>query len=395
MKKNSIFLDYLSEFPNFLSLFIFTFFRAVTSPILLEISDSFNVSPENINLIITFFSVGVALGLLTSIFYNRKFKKINIILAAYFLTIPVLVCLGLAKTLVFFNILYFISGYLFGLIFISANSNMLEGRVKNKDSIINLGHSFSAIGALTAPFLSIGLLNRQLGWNIIYFIIISLVLLAIILYLITNKKRGTTPLSSQKKISVKKIFRYKNKNIFFLFSGIIILLDVISETIISTWVPTFFRIYKMFNLFNAGSALSIFWIGMLLGRLGISFLSYKLKARNIMIGSILVTIIALIFTIFANNTFVNFIVIFFVGLGFSSFVPLLISTTSSIYDSGKDVIITILFFLVFSGSALGPYFIKLISVNSIVFSIVLTIIFMFIVLIFLITRVFYNKNFIK
>ena len=393
--KNSIFLDYLFEFPNFFSLFIFTFFKTVTSPILLDISGSFNVSPENMNLIITFFNIGVVVGLLTSIFYNRKFKKIHIILAAYFLTIPVLLCLGLAKTLVFFNILYFISGYLFGLIFISANTNMVEGRVKNKDSVVNLGHSFCAIGALVAPFLSISLINNQVGWNIIYFIIIFLVLLAIILYFIANKKRGTVSLSSQKKIPVEEIFKYKNRNIFFLFSGIIILFNVTSETIISTWIPTFFRIYKMFDLFNAGSILSIFWIGMLVGRLSISFLSYRIKVSNIMIGSVSVTIIALIFTIFADNTYVNFIAIFFVGLGFSSFVPLLISTTSTIYDSGKDTVITILFFLGLSAAALGPYFIKLTSVNSIVFSIALTIIFMFVVLIFSITRVFYKRNFIK
>ncbi len=237
--KNSILLDYLIEFPNFLSLFIFSFFMMVTSPILLDISDYFNVSPGNMNLIITFFSIGVIIGLVTSIFYNRKFKKIHIVLAAYLLVIPVLAGLGLTRNLVVFNILYFFTGYLLGIIWINANSNILEGRIKNKDSVVNLGYGFFAIGALSAPFLATGLLNRQMSWNIIYFIIIILVILAIFLYLITNKKRGNSSLSQQEYIPFKKIFKYKNKNIYFLFSTIIILFYVTSEAIIFSWAPSF------------------------------------------------------------------------------------------------------------------------------------------------------------
>ncbi len=393
--KNSVFLDYLIEFPNFFSLFIFSFFMMATSPILLDISDSFNVSPENMNLMITFFMIGVVTGLLTSIFYNRKFKKIHIILAAYLLTIPVLVGLGLTRTLVVFNVLYFFSGYLFGLVWISANSNMVEGRVKNKDSVVNLGHGFFAIGALSAPFLATGLVNRQISWNIIYYIMIFLVFVAIFLYLITNKKRGTGSLSGQEKIPVKKIFKYRNKNIFFILSAVIILFYVTAEAIIFTWVPTFFRVERMFDLSSAGFIISVFWIGMLVGRVGISFLSYRLKAGNIMIGSALISIIALVFTIFIDNIYVNFIAIGFVGLGFSGYVPLIISTSSSLYDSGKDIVITILFFLGLSGNALGPYLTKLTSGSSMVLSLALSIFLMCVVLVFTVVRVLYRRSFVK
>ena len=393
--KNSILLDYLIEFPNFLSLFIFSFFMMFTSPILLDISYFFNVTPGNMNLIITFFSIGVAIGLVTSVFYNRKFKKIHIVLAAYLLVIPILIGLGLTRDLVVFNILYFFSGYLLGLIWINANSYMLEGKIKNKDSIVNLGYGFFAIGALSAPFLATGLLNRQMSWNIIYFIIIILVILAIFLYFITNKRRGKVSSSEQEYIPLKKIFKYKNKNIYFLFSTIIILFYVTSEAIIFSWAPSFFRIEKMFNLSSAGLILTIFWIGILIGRLSISFLSYRVMSGHILIGSAIISIIALIFTIFADNITVNFIAIGFAGLGFSGFVPLLISASSTIYDSGKDIVVTVLFLLGLSGNAIAPYLTKLVSGRSMVLSLALTVIFMSVVLVLTIIQVLYKRKFIK
>ena len=114
--KSSLFLDYLIEIPNFLSMFIFAFFMMMTSPILLDIGDFFKVGPENINLIITFFTIGVIIGLITLIFLNRKFQKNHIILVAYFMAVPILVILGLTRNLIIFNILYFILGYFFGLV---------------------------------------------------------------------------------------------------------------------------------------------------------------------------------------------------------------------------------------------------------------------------------------
>ena len=393
--KKSIFLDYLFEFPNFLSLFIFNFLFMATSPILLDISNYFNVPPGNMNLIITIFMGGVVIGILTSIFFNRKFKKIQIILVAYFMTIPILVGLSLTKILVVFHVLYSILGYLFGLIWVSANSNMMEGKVKNKDSVVNLGLGLSSIGALIAPFLSTSLINRQLSWKIIYYMIIFMVLVAIFLYLITNNKKSNNTQSRQKKTSIIEVFKYKNKNIFLLLSGIMILFYTTSEAIIFAWAPTFFRIQKMFNLSDAGFIISVFWIGMVIGRLSISFLSYRLNVKYIMIGSSLTGIIALIFTIFSDNIYISFIAMSIVGLSFSGLAPLILSTTSTVYDYGKDIIITIIIFLALSGNAIGPYLTKLISGNNMIFSLAITIFLMCVVLIFTLTRVFYKKNFIK
>ena len=390
--KNSPFLDYAIEVPNFLSMFTFAFFMVMTSPILLDIGNFFKVSPENINLIITFFTIGVIIGLITSIFLNRKFKKIHVTLVAYLMAMPILVILGLTKNLIIFNILYFIVGYFFGLIWVNANSNLVESRIKNKDSLVNFGHGFFAFGALIAPFISTGLINRNIGWNVIYFITILLVLLTALSYILILKKKKNTALPEQEKKPIKNLFKYKNKNTFFLFSIMLMILYMIPETIVSTWAPTFFRVQKMFSLSSAGFILTIFYIGLLTGRVCISFLSYRLKVKYIMMGSSLISIIALVFAIFIDNTLINFVAICFVGLGFSGLAPLILSTTSTVYDSNKDIVVSIIIFFAFSGSAFAPYLTKIISSNNMVFSLAITIFLMIAVLLFIFIRDFYKKN---
>lgn len=391
--KNSLILDYLIEIPNFLSMFTFAFFMMMTSPILVDIGVFFKVSPENINLIITFYTIGVIMGLITSIFLNRKFKKIHIIIVAYLIAIPILVTLGLTKNLIIFNILYFIVGYFIGLAWINANSNLVESRIKNKDSVVNFGHSFFAFGALIAPFISTGLINHKMSWNIIYFITVLLVLITIFSYIIILKMNKTSVLPEQEKKPIKGLFKYKNKNIFFLFSIILMVLYAITENIVGTWAPTFFRIQKMFSLSSAGFILTVFYIGVLVGRLGISFLSYRLRARYIMIGSSLISIVSLILVIFIDNAVINFVAIGFVGLGFSGLAPLIISTTSATHDSNKDIVISIIFFFGLSGQAFAPYLTKLISNNNMVFSLSLTIFLMIAFLVFTLIRVFYKKKY--
>ncbi|HAJ95768.1 MAG TPA: hypothetical protein DCP02_06000, partial [Actinobacteria bacterium] len=295
------------EFPNYLSLFLFSFFMMLISPILLDISKYFDVSPEKINLIITFFIIGQGTGILALMFLNKKFNKHNIIIWTHILIIITLTGLTLATSLIFFHILYFFSGCLFGIIFMNANLSMLEGRVKNKDSIINLGHGFFAVGALASPFFAFGLVSKQMNWKLLYLVVIGLTLISLISYLFINKKNQVSLLTEKKSIPLKEIFRDKKRNIYMVLTAILMVFYIMSEVTISSWAPTFFRVEKLFDLYSASLILSVFWIGILIGRLTISILSYKFKASILLIVLSVISIIGLILAIFPTAQKINFI----------------------------------------------------------------------------------------
>ncbi len=151
MENRDTFKDYLCETPNFLAVFLLLIFILTTSPILIEISDSLGVSPEDLNIIFTFFNIGIVTGQLTSVFYNIKFKRIHITLFSYFLLIIVSTVLFFSKTLSLFFILYLLAGYILGVTYVQASENILECKVRNKDRILTMTFSFPPLMQLWHP----------------------------------------------------------------------------------------------------------------------------------------------------------------------------------------------------------------------------------------------------
>lgn len=391
MKRSNLF-NYLLEFPNFLSLFLFSFFMMLASPILLDISKSFGVSPEKMNLIITFFMIGEVVGFLILIFLSRKYNRSSILILTYIIIIPALVGLILVTNLFFFYILYFVTGCLLGIIFMNANLSMLEGKVKNKDSVVNLGHGFFAIGALTSPFITSSLINKQINWRLIYIIVIGFAIISLISYLIVNKNKQDIPSSEKEAIPIKKLFKNRKRNIYLILTAVLMLFYVMSEVTVFSWAPTFFRVEKSFSLSDASLVALIFWLGILAGRLIISFLSYKYKAGVLLIALSAISLTGLILAIFSSAQSINFLGVGIAGLGFSGIPPLLISSAGRIFGPGREISLTILFVIGATSGSIIPYIISLIANYSFLLSIVIAIIFMFIFAIFVFIRKNYRKT---
>jgi fucose permease len=391
LKKNNL-KNYLLEFPNFLSLFLFAFFMTLASPILVDMGKFFNVLPENMNLIVTFFMIGELAGILALIFLIRRFNGRKVIIWSYAALIPVLVGVFLAESLILFYLLYFITGCLLGAIFMDANLDMLEGKVENKDSVVNLGHGFFAIGALASPFIVSVLVNRQISWRYIYLIVIILSTISLAMRLFMYKRMQVEDPAKKIVISLKETFKSKNKNIYMLLTSILMLFYVMSEVTIFSWSPTFFRVEKLFNIFNAGLVVSVFWIGILAGRLIISVLSYRIKAGTLLIILSLISISGLAIAIFPIIQSINIIGAAIMGLGFSGIPPLLISSASRIFGAGKDISLTILFVIGIAGGSIIPFLIKILANYSFLFSLLIALIFMAAFLIFVLVRRNFRKT---
>ena len=391
MKNNNL-TSYVLEFPNFLSMFLFSFFMMLASPILVDISSYFNVTPENMNLIITFYMMGEVIGIISLILLNKKFRSSKVIIATYILLIPVLIGLSMVTSLIFFYVLYLCAGILLGILFMNSNTSMLEGKVKNKDSIVNLGHGFFAIGALISPIFASNAVKNNISWRMLYLVVIGLVIISLASYIFSIRKNQPDLPDKKDNVSMKEFFKCKEKNIYMVFTVILMLFYVMSEVTIFSWAPTFFRIEKLFDISSAGLIVSVFWIGILAGRLIISFLSYKLKAGTLLIMLSVVSIIGLIVAIFPINHIINFIGAALIGLGFSGIPPLLISTAGKIFGSGKELSLTILFVVGITSGSIIPFAIRLIAGYNFFLSIAMSLIFMVGFIVFVFIRKNYRKK---
>ncbi len=380
MLEKDRFIDYLAEVPNFLSIFIFSIFYNVASLMLIEISKSTGIATTNLSLVFTFYTIGAVIGQITSVIYNRKFRKIQIILAGYVLTIPVAIVITFNSNLILFYILYLVSGYLLGVVWIQANQFVLENKIKNKDRIVTILLTFYPMGALVSPLISSTIIRMNLGWRFAYYIIVFLIVLNMILYvLILARRKEEARDDSNSRPGFKEIFTDRIKNIVFLLVCMAIVFYCISETVVATWAPTFFRISKNLDIQSAGYALTLFWLFVVIGRGITLFLAGRVKAVKIMLVISILAIISMAIAIFMHSRILIYVFIAAAGIGYSAMFPLIISTGSTLYERGRGVLATGLFAASNIGITIAPFLTRFSSSRNMILSISFSFIFMIIV----------------
>jgi MFS transporter, FHS family, glucose/mannose:H+ symporter len=387
--------QYFLEFPNFLSIFLFALFFLTASPILLDISLDTGYETGNLSLIFTLYTAGGIAGQLTSVFYSRIFKRLNIILGGYFILLPITVTLYFARSLLTFYILYFIAGYILGLIWIQANTNIFESYVRDKDRLTTIALTFYPIGAFFGPVTASFIVKNNFNWRNIYGVIIFFILITIILFIFITRKRKYISKHSGTKVKISEIFKNKFNNILLLLITAAIITYCLSETVISTWSPTFFRIARSFDVQSAGLIVSFFWISIIIGRLIVSSLTGRINSNYIMLGLTIIAVISTILALYFDSTLLIFITIFIAGFGFSGLFPLLVSSGNKIFNSGKELIATILFAASNIGVSLAPFLTKIISNKNIELSVFISVIFMVATFFLILSHHLIKKLFLK
>jgi len=309
------------------------------------------------------------------------------------LMIPCIVAISLSNTIIQLYIFYFITGYIAGVIWVQANENILESRVENKDRMVTITLAFSAGGAVVAPFIATSFVASGINWRYTFYFIILLILIIIGLYLFIPGKREDARLHKNRiQLNLKKIFNDRSLNRLFLTMFITMVTFVVAETVFTTWIPTFLRLERMFDLKDAGLIFSIFMISNMLGRVSISYFAGKIKTSRLITILMLLALGSTTAVILTSARTVIFVFIVLAGLGFSGVFPLLFSSAGTIYHRGRGVLVSILTFSDYLGLSIAPYLVRYISGFSMLWSILLTLIFLVMALIFHISGVLYKQR---
>lgn len=388
--------DYLLELPNYLTVFIFPIFFMTISPMLLDMSKSTGINPGDLSLIITFFMIGAILGQLTSVFYNRRFRKIVVILTGYILIVPFLIILSFIRNLFLFYLCYFLIGYLAGVIWIQATEYILENKIKNKDRLTTIFLSFYPSGNIIAPLISLLLIKNNLNWRYSYYIILVLVIIIIILYLILKLKiADNITIEEKEKINLKEIFFNKKINLIFILGCLLLLFYAVSETVTATWSPTFFRIEKMFDIQMSSLAISIFWAAILSGRIIISFLAGRFKSNILILIISLLAFVSMISLILLKSKYEILIFMALAGLGCSGIITLGISSTTTVYEKGRGMLASIVFAVINLGSSVAPFITRFVSGYNMTLSITIAPIFMLLTSAIITIKIIYESKIMK
>ncbi len=394
MKKNNAGRLYIGEMPNFIALFITGFIVTSVSPILIEMSSSLSSVPETVILVISYYMLGSFCGMAISPFLSTKVKRLHILLTAYSAAVPIVAVLIFTNSVTVFHILYFFIGFCMSIIWIQVNASMVESRIENKSNVVNMGYIAYALSAIVGPIVSSTLARFGINWRYLYLITIIFLVSNIVFFLALRRNIDISP-PKDKVVSFKALFNNKKVNIYLLLTTIITFLYVLTEAIVISWAPTFFRLYRFFDVQSAGLMMTFLWIGIVVGRVFISFFTSRMRTGYILVALSVISILSLAMVTFSQTELMSFVAIFFTGLGFSGIIPLLVSSAGKVFEKNKEVAITILFIVPQLSFSLAPYLATTISRVNVVLSLGITVLFMFLAMVMIVVRMVYRRNALK
>ena len=201
-----------------------------------------------------------------------------------------------------------------------------------KSRLMNLMHAAFSVGAVIGPYMFIMLMRAELGWQMIYRIIafVSLIMAGIFWFLPFSKLTD----GGEKADSSVKI-RNLIGNPVLILSFLILLIYVGSELGVSNWVSEYYVKYFGSSV-NAGAFMvSIFWIGLLAGRLGASFFYKGSRPEIVALGLAIICTVSLTFALFMKSPIIAGICFCLAGLGYSAIYPLIMALVGRYFSHAQ------------------------------------------------------------
>lgn len=211
------------------------------------------------------------------------------------------------------------------------NYSMVKMERRGQSRLMNFMHAAFSVGAVVGPYLVIMLMHAELGWTMIYRIMsfVSLVMAVIFLFLPFSRLGGED--KSEEKVSNVNLIR----DPVLILSFIILLIYVGSELGVSNWVSEYY--VKFFHSSaNVGALMvSIFWIGLLTGRLGTSIIYHGSRPEAVALVLASTCTIALIFALMMKTPIIAGIGFCIAGLGYSAIYPLIMALVGRHFTSAQ------------------------------------------------------------
>jgi len=196
----------------------------------------------------------------------------------------------------------------------------------NRGQELNLLHSFYGVGAFAGPLMIGYLISTFLGWRGAYEVTAFLAFTFFVFYLVQD----FPSLREEDKINPKALIALLKERDF-LFLNLLMVTHVGAQVTISAWLPTYLVKILLFPHIRASSGLSLFWLGLLVGRLLSSWISRRLSLLKLL----MICIISSFFIYLLSLTMVwpPAVFLFFglLGLSYSAVFPTVVALGSSLY----------------------------------------------------------------
>lgn len=220
-----------------------------------------------------------------------------------------------------------------GLILSGTNTLLVSMYTSYKGAILNIHHVFFGVGSIIGPSLMGFLIIRGNHWQAGYYGAgLVLLILALVFFFSRDKvpvKGGTT---SQDLGSLRELLAAGRLHVILWVN----FLSMGSQLVIMLYGATFLLEAKQCSLGQAGAALSVFSLFIVLGRLACSRLTLSMKHTTIVLAMLWLQVIMLLL-IWQGSGWMALVAIALSGLTFSGMYPTLMALTSMLFPDRDGV----------------------------------------------------------
>ncbi|MBE6884184.1 MAG: MFS transporter [Ruminococcaceae bacterium] len=340
----------------YLIMILYTAHVSAISTIVSELSSDPSIGVSGSGLIFTVNFIGYILFALPCGALSDKFGKKPILLSALAGMILFFPLFAVAEPFALRCVMMFFLGGCGGIVNCITASYIGDINPQNPDYYTNLLQSIACIGAILSPFLLSLLITVEIEWKYYYFILaaITLVLALLLLTFPKSQSGGGSGFSFRKAVTAFKGAAFPLICLcMFCYTG--------AEVAAWGWLSSLLQTEFGSNVLLSGLGVSLFWLGMAVGRYLCGLLLKKFTLRQLIIALSVLTTAVTLFAIFCKSTWLFLILAVAMGLTCSSIFPFLSSYGASQTHLGTGISFTLLMVCGNTGSATVPYAMGLLS----------------------------------
>ena len=242
---------------------------------------------------------------------------------------------------------------------IETQATILLGREDGRQSgrYVALSQAFFCLGAVVAPQIVSVLLSHDVDWQSGFYIFssfIGVVAVGAILILpraYKSKKHKEKNYVARDRSEVVSVGRDRGM-VLYLFAAAMLLYVVVEGTLVA-WLPAFFETRFGLTPASAARTLSLFWLGLLVGRLAMFFFPKRAGNRALLLTSSIAGTICFTFPAFADRVGVVGVFLFISALLLGPVWPLIVTMVRLNFASEGAVAFVVAFGAF--GVAVGPF----------------------------------------
>jgi fucose permease len=205
-----------------------------------------------------------------------------------------------------------------------------------KSRMMSFMHAAFSAGAIVGPFAVGKLISAGLSWQMVYrFMALVSYLMAGTLSFLPFSRLGDESQESGDKPKLVQLLKHP----LLILSFLILFLYVGTEIGVSAWIAEYY--VKIFDTSASVGAymVSVFWMGLLLGRLGVSFGYHGHRQAELTFILASICTVSLLFAVLMQIPLLAAIGFFMAGVGFSAIYPLVMVIVGKYFKRGQGAAI--------------------------------------------------------